>query len=255
MDANNCIISTAQLVTEPSLVVISPVISNVACTGGTNGSISLNVSGGVSPYHYQWSNSYKSQSISNLSSGIYSVTVMDYNGCSTARSYTITQPANPLTVNGLITSASSGSATDGSINITINGGTAPYSFNWSTGSTSEDVSGLGAGSYTVAITDMNGCTTSSSYSVGVSTGVENIQISSSEVKVYPNPANEFTVIEALGHKIDKIELLNLLGQKIFTNQVNDSITKINTTPLLSGTYFIKIYFNNNTVTKKINVSK
>lgn len=102
---------------------------------------------------------------------------------------------------------------------------------------------------------LNGYTTTSSYSVGISSGAESIQISSSEVKVYPSPANEYTVIEALGFRIDKIELVNLLGQIILTNEVDHSVAKINTTHLSNGTYFIKIYFNNYTVTKKINISK
>ncbi len=254
-DANNCVVSSSQFVSEPSPVIINPILNNIACSGGANGAISLIVSGGVSPYSYQWSNGAKTQSISNLSAGVYSVTVKDYNGCPSVRSYTITQPSTPLIVNGLISPATNSSATDGSIDITINGGVAPYIFSWSNGSTSEDISGLGAGSYIVTITDVNGCTTSSSYNVGVSTGIGNIQISSSEVKVYPNPANEYTIIEALGSRIDKVEFVNLLGQKVFATEVNESVIKINTTHLLTGTYFVKIYFNNNVVTKKINISK
>lgn len=86
-------------------------------------------------------------------------------------------------------------------------------------------------------------------------GIINSQIKSSEVKVYPNPASEYTIIESLGSRIDKVELVNLLGQKVFVAEVNDLVIKINTTHLLNGTYFIRIYFNNNTVTKKINISK
>lgn len=254
-DANSCIVSTTQFISEPTPVTIVPVINHIACAGGANGSINLNVNGGVSPYTYQWSNGSASPTVSNLTSGVYSVTINDFNGCSSVRSYTINQPSNPLVVNGLISVASNTSSTDGAIDITINGGVGPYMFNWSNGATTEDISGLGIGSYMVTITDVNGCTTSATYNVGISTGIENIQITGSEVKVYPNPANEYAVIEAKGYRIEKVELVNLLGQKVYIGEVNDSMAKINLENLLNGTYFVKIYFKNNTVTKKIIISK
>ena len=108
----------------------------------------------------------------------------------------------------------------------------------------------------VTITDANGCALSSTFNVGNVTGLVNIQVASGEVKVYPNPANEYTTIEATGYRIDKVELINLLGQTVFTSEVNDSVIRINTIDLLNGTYFAKIYFsNNNTITKKVTISK
>ena len=255
-DANNCLATTAQFVSEPTVLNAQSIVSNVSCTGGNNGIINVNVTGGVSPYTYQWSNGAITSSNTNLNPGTYSVTILDYNGCSIVKSYTLTQPSTPLIANGVVTSASNNGSNDGSIDATTTGGTSPYSFSWSNGSTTEDITGLNPGAYSVTITDANGCTTSNTFNVGNLTGIEDIQISTSDVKVYPNPANEYVTIETKGYKIDKVELVNLLGQTIYISAVNDSVIKINTTDILNGTYFIKIYVGkNNTITKKLNISK
>ena len=254
-DANNCVVSTTQFVFEPANLNVTPLITNITCAGSSNGAINLNVTGGVLPYNYQWSTGSTNASIFNLTAGSYSVSVKDFNGCTVVYSTTLTQPANPLVINGVVTPAGTNSSQDGSIDITVTGGSGPYSFSWSNGATTEDLNGVNPGAYMVTITDANGCATSSTFNVGNITGIATIQISNNEVKVYPNPATEYCTIEANGYKMDKVELYNLLGQKLFEGEVNDSITKINTSNLVNGTYFVKAYINNTTITKKITINK
>lgn len=254
-DASNCIVTTSQLISEPTLLNVASAINNVSCAGGNNGMISLNVSGGVSPYGIWWSNEETTSSIGNLSAGVYTVSVRDYNGCIGTKSYTVTQPLSPLIVNGVIIDASSASSLNGSVDITPTGGTSPYTYSWSNGATTQDITGLNPGSYMVTTTDAKGCTSSMTFNVGIAAGIANVTINAGEVKIYPNPANEYATIEALGYKIDKVELVNLLGQVVFTSEVNASTSRINTSDLLNGTYFVKVYINNNTITKKINISK
>ena len=255
-DGNNCITLQNSFVNEPTLMNIASIVNNVTCAGGNNGVINLNVTGGVTPYTYQWTNSTTSSSNVNLNPGNYAVVVTDNNGCTATRGYTITQPTSPLIINGLVTSASSNSSTDGSIDATTTGGTSPYNFSWSNGGTTEDITGLNPGAYLLTITDANGCSSANTFIVGNLTGVEDLKINLSDVRVYPNPANDYVVIDASGHKIDKVELINLLGQTIINQEGNDTILKINVSAISNGTYFIKVYSGkNNVVTKKITINK
>ncbi len=140
--------------------------TNVSCNGANDGSINLTVTGGASctAYTFNWSNGATTEDVSNLRAGTYSVTVTDANGCSTTSSFTLTEPAL-LVSSGVAatyvcgTNVSCNGANDGSINLTVTGGASctAYTFNWSNGATTEDVSNLTAGNYSVTITDANGC--------------------------------------------------------------------------------------------------
>ncbi len=131
--------------------------TNVSCNGANDGSINLTVTGGASctAYAFNWSNGATTEDVSNLTAGNYSVTITDANGCSTNSSFTLTEPAL-LVSSGVAatyvcgTNVSCNGANDGSINLTVTGGAdmcTAYTFNWSNGATTEDVSNLTAGNY------------------------------------------------------------------------------------------------------------
>ena len=170
-DAHGCIVSNEVTITEPAALSILGTWTNVTCAGGNDGVINLTVFGGTGPFWFMWSNGETSEDIFHLAAGTYSVTVTDESGCDQIGSYTITQPTNPLIVNGTVTDASSSTTSDGDIDITINGGTGPYTFLWSNGTTTEDLHHVLPGLYTVIVTDNYGCATSSSFVIGFSTGV------------------------------------------------------------------------------------
>ena len=127
-----------------------------------NGSINLSINGGVAPYSFDWSNGSTSQNLTNELIGTYSVIVSDSNLCKdTLSNLQITDYSSPLGVSSSTTPESITNAFDGSINITINGGVAPLSYNWSGPnsftSNIEDISGLESGLYYLEVTDINGC--------------------------------------------------------------------------------------------------
>ncbi len=128
----------------------------MSCSGQSNGAIDITVSGGTAPYTYLWSNAETTEDISGLIAGNYSVTITDAKGCSLPANFTVSQP-DPLTVSGLIIDVLCNGGNNGSVDITVSGGTQPYSFVWSNGETTEDISGLTAGNYSVTITDANAC--------------------------------------------------------------------------------------------------
>ena len=137
---------------------------NVSCNGGNNGSATVSTSGGTSPFTILWSNGATSSTISNLSAGSYSVTVTATGGCSTTGQVSITQPS-AITIQAQTQSASGESIADGSINISVSGGTSPFTYQWSNGATTEDLTGVPAGIYTVNVTDAASCATQASFEV------------------------------------------------------------------------------------------
>lgn len=136
--------------------------TDVSCFGGNDGAITLNISGGAGPYDIEWTpGNLAGSTIDNLSAGTYQVVVTDQNGCSSGGSVTINQPdgltvslSSPL--NGSNNLACFGNQ-NAVISSTVSGGTAPYSYLWDGGQTSENLSGAGAGTYSLTVTDANGC--------------------------------------------------------------------------------------------------
>ncbi len=140
--------------------------TNPSCSGSSDGAITITSVNGTPPYTSLWSNGATTNSISGLTAGSYSVTITDANGSTGSAAATLTAPAN-LNLSFTTIAASSETAQDGSVNLTATGGTIPYTYNWSNGSTTQDLSGVGAGTYSVTVTDANGCTKTGSASVVV----------------------------------------------------------------------------------------
>ncbi|MCX6305012.1 MAG: GEVED domain-containing protein [Bacteroidetes bacterium] len=140
-------------ITGSPLLIPNAYVNNSTCNGSNNGTISLTVSGGTAPYTYLWSNGSTMQNISQLSPGAYSVTITDAYGCFATDSWTVTEPP-PILVSYSITRDCS----VGSIHLNVSGGTMPYSYLWDyNGMTTKDLADVPAGTYTVIVTDANGC--------------------------------------------------------------------------------------------------
>jgi Secretion system C-terminal sorting domain/SprB repeat len=156
-DANNCSITQSATVTQNAAITNSISQSNILCNNTSTGSISISTSGGEGPYDYAWSNGSNAANLSNLTAGTYSVTVSDYNDCTTVESVTLTQPS-ALTFNLVQNDISCFGDQDGSLMVDPAGAVAPYTFVWNTGATNNNINGLAAGQYSVTITDANNCT-------------------------------------------------------------------------------------------------
>jgi len=134
--------------------------TNVSCNGFSNGSIDLSVSGGTQPYTFAWSNLATTEDVSGLTAGVYSVTVSDAWGWTSVSSFTVTEPNTLSVPTFTVTNATCFGDNNGSIAVTVTGGTPTYVYNWSGGPTN-----LSAGTYSVLITDSKGCTTTFSATV------------------------------------------------------------------------------------------
>ncbi len=165
-DANGCVAAMSVTITQNPAIILSSVISNVKCFGGNTGVINLSVNGGIAPYTYSWTNTAATtQDLSNLTAGNYSATVTDANGCTAVLSLTVTQPASDISISGSVTNVTCFGGNNGGIEITVSGGTAPYTYNWSNGRFTGDINGLTAASFSVTVTDANSCTQTQSFTV------------------------------------------------------------------------------------------
>jgi gliding motility-associated-like protein len=167
-DENGCTIAADFTLTQPPVLVTELIPTHITCQGYgfNNGSMNLNLTGGIGPYSYLWSTGETTQDITGLTEGYYSVTVTDANECQKTDSARVNLPP-PLTY----TSALSGyngyniscyGKTNGSIQINPTSGTYPYVFSWQGPedytATTKDISGIGSGEYILLITDNNFCT-------------------------------------------------------------------------------------------------
>jgi gliding motility-associated-like protein len=162
-DDNGCWTDISGDVLEPDSLDISASISDALCYGYSDGSIASTVIGGTTPYAYTWDNGDNTSNTTGLSAGVYYLTVVDSNNCQLVDSFMVSHPDSlwasidsPLNFHDHHITYYGGS--DGSIDLEVTGGTTAYSFDWSNGETSEDLSGLEAGVYEVTITDAQGCT-------------------------------------------------------------------------------------------------
>lgn len=135
----------------------------VSCFGASDGSAEVNVTGGEPPYSYLWSNGETGNPASSLPGGINSITVTDIAGTMESLDVFIEEPA-PLVINSAeITNSTCPESADGAIAIQVSGGTMPYSYSWSNGASTKDISELEPGSYAVTIIDANACMTDDNY--------------------------------------------------------------------------------------------
>ncbi len=144
-------------------VMVNP--TDVACFGGSTGSANVIVAGGTPPYTYTWS----AGNGTDLSAGNYAVTVTDAISNTASVSFVINQPTD-LVLTGSITDASPGGS-DGAIDLSVTGGIANYSYNWSNNQTTQDINNLAANSYQVTVVDANSCSKTKSFVVGESCGI------------------------------------------------------------------------------------
>jgi len=165
-DANNCSKNIMVTISQPPIFTVNPVKTDVSCFGSTNGTINLNFVGGVAPVTVVWDDNATAGSVrTDLAPGVYNVLITDAQGCQISRSFTILEPQQ-LTVTGSTTDAlACGAVNSGSISLVVIGGTAPYRYSWSNGSTTQNLTNIPPGNYSVTVTDARGCIQGRMFSV------------------------------------------------------------------------------------------
>ncbi|WP_289045802.1 SprB repeat-containing protein, partial [uncultured Olleya sp.] len=164
-DECNLTVSHTQTITVTQPVLSASIVSitDVLCNSEATGSIDISVTGGTAPYSYIWNdtNNTTTQDLNNVIAGAYNVTITDANGCTTTISDTISEPATPLSLNiTKVDATSAQGCNDGQATAIVSGGTAGYTYLWSTSAnnqTTATANNLSEGTHSVTITDANGC--------------------------------------------------------------------------------------------------
>jgi hypothetical protein len=184
---------------------------------------------------YTWDNGSNSEDIFNLPAGTYNVNITDANLCQINGSITVTGP-NALLVQGTAQDEMFGN--DGSVNLTVTGGTPPYAYSWNNGNNTEDLSNLSAGTYNVNVMDNNGCTQTFSITVGSQVGI--LSADASAMKLWPNPSSGNIQIEFTANIVGQLHITNVAGQLIQTLPVNGTRVQADLSTLEDGLYFCTI---------------
>lgn len=153
----NCFIDTSFTLTNPNAPSISNVSqADVSCNGNSDGSIDITITGGTPGYIPGWSNGDTTEDISSLPGGTYSVTITDANNCQVTGTYSIIEPAQ-LSLSMSATAINCTDPNSGEASVSVSGGTASYSYAWSNTGNTATITSLPIGTYTVTVTDAQGC--------------------------------------------------------------------------------------------------
>ncbi len=164
-DSKGCTFQITQAITQDPALVLGLVGTNVACFGGSTGAIDATVNGGFPSYVYAWTGpngfTATTQDLTALAAGAYTLVTTDANNCTKTQTYTVTQPAT-VVINVSITNVNCFGGNSGSLTANVqSGGVAPFQYQWGAAANNQvgaTASGLVVGTYTVTVTDANGCT-------------------------------------------------------------------------------------------------
>jgi gliding motility-associated-like protein len=215
--------------------------ANNTCYGDSIGSINLTVNNGRAPFNYAWSNGTTTEDLSNLKADTYTVTVTDANGCTVSRNANITQPAFPIYLNGTVSDATCGGYNNGTITLSVSGGTSPYTFAWSDTSTAQNRTGLAAGNYSITLTDGISCQATATYTVNEPSAVSILTTG--------------TDATCGGTATASINLNVFGGYAPYTYAWNDAATTQNRSNIIAGIYNVTVIDNHgcsSTATETVN---
>jgi hypothetical protein len=239
-DDNGCTATASTTVVQPTPVTVNISGTDESCFGGSTGSATASGGGGTPGYTYLWSTSDVTSVITSLPTGIYSVTVTDSNGCSVIDSITIDSPP-AISISLVGTNESMLTMMDGSIDATVGGGTPGYTYLWSNSATTQDISGLAGGTYTLTVTDTNGCTMTDTLTIQTLPGFGLVE-QNDIFNLYPNPATGYIFIEMTGAGV--LTLFDLLGNQLLSKNLNEGKQMVDLPALSKGSYMLAIQIGN-----------
>jgi hypothetical protein len=254
MDANSCLSTATVTITQPALLQDSMAQVNIASCDSCNGTATAYPYGGTAPYTHKWSTTpaQTNATATNLCPGTYHDTIKDLNGCLQILTVTITQ-AFPLSVSGTITNVSTNTSCDGGVSASPTGGTSPYTYTWMPGGqTTSAIIGQCPGTYTLCVSDANGCSVcDTTVTIGV-TGIREEHLSNG-IHISPNPGSGKFQIEVDDVKMKgaAITIYNAVGEKRMQLKLENGMRTVDLSSEPDGIYFITIGTNGAAGTKRL----
>lgn len=246
---NGCEASFFYTLNEPAYPIPLISSSDALCHGSSDGFIEVTNAGSAGILEVSWSNGLSGAFIDNLSAGEYSFILTDTIGCNATGSTVIGEPT-PLNMSLEIVNALDD--TGGSAVPQPSGGTPPYSYSWSNGSTSEVQSDLIAGNYSVTLIDANGCTFTLEFEIvqEYSTGLPEERIIQNPL-IFPNPGNGIVHFDpSVCADIQAIVVYNMAGEPVWNKRLSRGTCQFSIAPLPSGSYVIELVCSNRTIREK-----
>ncbi len=231
-------------------------VMNTTCDNSADGSLEINVLGGAPGYTFLWSNGSTDEDISALVEGNYTVTVTDTTNC------TVTFTATVLAPDAIVISMSStpsGANNDqGTADAVVTGGISPYTYSWSNAATTSSISNLSFGTYSVTVTDANGCTSTNSVIVSQFSGIDQSTILA-QFNIYPNPVKDqllFTISNKMMLTNSDIYITDVTGRKLATAvEWTGDHYLMNVSSFADGIYFLNLTGNNYFLHKQFIIQK
>ena len=165
IDQTGCIAIDSITVTEPDSIQITAITTDILCFGDSTGAINASITGGTEAYTFSWVDGETTEDLSAIPIGTYALTVTDANACIQVDSFSLTEPSLPITISATNTPIACFGDTAALLNLSVIGGVGPYTYIWAGGETSQDLTEVIAGTYSVMATDANGCLMNFDYTV------------------------------------------------------------------------------------------
>ena len=225
-DANTCTASASATINQTAALTVNATAAYPLCAGDANGSMAVSISGGTTPYTYLWNTTATTAGLNNLAAGTYTVTITDANNCTALYTATLTEP-NTLTATATVTDVHCYGDYTGEVNVTTTGGTPGYTYLWSNGEATTQISSVYAGNYTVTITDAHNCKATKAVTVSEpSTGIS--------ISITTNTAGQ-------GASNGTANIDNLTGGTApYTILWSNGQTTYSATGLAAGTYTVTV---------------
>jgi hypothetical protein len=227
-----------------------------SCYGVADAVGAVKAAGGTAPYTYAWTPmGGNADTAKNLTAGSYTVLVADANSNTCTGTCTVCQPS-AVTNTVTPTAASCSTCNDGIANAGPSGGSPPYTYSWSNGQSMQTATGLSPGTYTVDVIDSHGCNHTTTVTINSANGIYE-ENNNNAIQLFPNPCNGVFMIQSgFGQLINgKIEIVNVLGDKIFSYTIDSNRSSIDISTQSNGIYFLQLKTENGISNKKIIINK